>query len=77
MTALTFLLCFYCAIIGTALWIAFYVTLWYIAYGWKNRYNLSVPRIVIDKVDKHDSKKTTMMISDKEIKMEILDMAMV
>ena len=88
MTALTFLLCFYCAIIGTALWIAFFVTLWYIVYGWKNRYNLSVPRIVIDKVDKHsrvdsksmlldDNKKTPMMISDKEIKTKILDMEMV
>ena len=87
MSKLTFLLCIYCATIGTALWLIFFVTLWSIVHALKNRYNLSVPRIVIDKVDKHfseesnslileDKKKTTRIAFDKKT-MPKMDVTMV
>ena len=49
----TLFLCIYCAIIGTCLWLALFLTLKTIIFRMENRYNLSVPFIVVDKVGRN------------------------
>ena len=74
MVSLTFLLCTYCAIIGTVLWLALYFTLWNIVHGWKNRYNLSIPMVVIDKVtEPHSSEDTKSLILDDRMRSTIFE----
>ena len=54
----TLFLCIYCAIIGTCLWLALFLTLKAIIFRMENRYNLSVPFIVVDKVGRNSRART-------------------
>ena len=74
MTSLTLYLCTYCAIIGIALWITLFVTLHQIVHGWKNRYNLSHPMVVIYKVaKKHSIEETGSLIVDDKMNSTVID----
>ena len=74
MESLTFWMCIYCAITGTILWITMFFILWSIVHGLKNRYNLSVPMVVIDKLtDQQYSEETKDLILDDKMKSTILE----
>ena len=74
MDSLTFWMCIYCAIIGTVLWVTFFFIFWSIVHGLKNRYNLSVPMVVIDKFTDHQySEETKDLILDDKMKSTILE----
>ena len=60
----TLFLCIYCAIIGTCLWLTLFLTLKKIVFRMENRYNLSVPFVVVDSVEKQSRKISSARNSD-------------
>ena len=60
----TLLLCVYCAIIGTGLWLSLFLALKAIIFRMENRYNLSVPFVVVDKVGKNSRCSSKARVQD-------------
>ena len=60
----TLLLCVYCAIIGTLLWLTLFLALKAIIFRMDNRYNPSVPFIVVDNIGSKSRRSFEAQVQD-------------